>query len=192
MVATGAGLCDIFCGVPARRAFACRALSLRDCQLRSAVVSDGPVRATSDGLAHSGVVIATGAFDLLHVGHLRFLEAARQLGDALVVGVESDVRVRQWKGPRRPILAQDDRMELLGALRCVDRVLLIEGERTDPDYYVELLAPLHAAFLAVTADDPLLAAKRASMATIGVETVVVTPRIENYSTSRLVDLLGLA
>lgn len=146
----------------------------------------------ADTSKQSGLVIATGAFDLLHVGHLRFLQAARQLGNALVVGVESDARVRHWKGPSRPILAQDDRMELLAALRCVDRVQLIEGERTDPEYYVEVLAPLHATYLAVTADDPLLDAKRVAMATIGVATVVVTPRVENYSTSRLVDLLGLA
>lgn len=154
-------------------------------------MSDGPVTA-GDGSQPTRLVIATGAFDLLHVGHLRFLEAARRLGDALVVGVESDARVRRWKGSHRPILTQDDRMELLTALRCVDQVVLIEGERIDPEYYVELLAPLRATYLAVTADDPLLDAKRASMATIGVESVVVTPRIENYSTSRLVDLLGLA
>jgi cytidyltransferase-like protein len=138
------------------------------------------------------IVIATGAFDLLHIGHLRFLDAARHLGDRLEVGVESDARVRAWKGPRRPIQSEDDRCELLAALRCVDRVFVIGGERVDPAYYAELLAPLGATYLAVTADDPFLKAKRAAMAAIGVETVVVTPRIENYSTSRLVELLGLA
>lgn len=138
------------------------------------------------------LVIATGAFDLLHVGHLRFLEAARHMGDRLVVGVESDERVRRWKGPHRPILTQDDRCELLAALRCVDEVFVIEGERVDPAYYADLLAPLRATYLAVTADDPLLEEKRTAMAAVGVEVVVVTPRIENYSTTRLVDLLGLA
>jgi D-glycero-beta-D-manno-heptose 1-phosphate adenylyltransferase len=138
-----------------------------------------------------GLVVVTGVFDLLHIGHLRFLEAARRLGGSLAVGVEDDERVRRWKGPERPIQSQEDRCDLLKALRVVDQVFLISGERVDPNYYVELLRPLGARYLAVTADDPFLAEKRASMSQIGVEVVVVTPRIENYSTSRLVRLLGL-
>jgi cytidyltransferase-like protein len=138
-----------------------------------------------------GLVVVTGVFDLLHIGHLRFLEAAKRLGGSLAVGVEDDERVRRWKGPERPIQSEEDRCELLRALRVVDRVFLISGERVDPDYYMELLRPLSARYLAVTADDPFLGEKRAAMARIGVEVVVVTPRIENYSTSRLVRLLGL-
>jgi len=145
-----------------------------------------------NGSAQSGLVVVTGVFDLLHIGHLRFLEAARQLGDALVVGVEDDARVRRWKGPERPIMTQDDRCELLTALRVVDRVFLISGERVDPDYYVDVLRPLAPRYLAVTSDDPFLTEKREAMARIGVEVRVVTPRIENYSTTRLIRLLGLA
>jgi rfaE bifunctional protein nucleotidyltransferase chain/domain len=138
-----------------------------------------------------GLVAVTGVFDLLHVGHLRFLEAARALGDRLVVGVESDERARRWKGPNRPIQTEDDRCALLAALRVVDEVFLITGERTDPDYYTDLLAPLHARYLAVTADDPLLGAKREAVERIGMELRVVIPRIENRSTTHLVELLGL-
>ena len=139
----------------------------------------------------SKIVVVTGVFDLLHIGHLRFLESARRLGDALIVGVESDERVRRWKGPNRPIQTEDDRMELLRALRVVDEVFLITGERIDPTYYADLLLPFHASFLAVTADDPFLEQKREAMSAIGVEARVVTPRIENYSTTHLVQLLGL-
>ena len=146
---------------------------------------------TSKDGAGAGVVVVTGVFDLLHVGHLRFLCAARELGDQLVVGVESDERVRRWKGSDRPIQTQEDRCELLSALRVVDDVFIIEGERVEPDYYVELLRPLHARYLAVTANDPLLEAKRAAMAEIGVELRVVIPRVENYSTSHLIKLLGI-
>jgi cytidyltransferase-like protein len=139
----------------------------------------------------TGLVVVTGVFDLLHVGHLRFLQAARQLGERLIVGVESDERVHRWKGPDRPIQTQEDRCELLAALRVVDDVFLIEGERVEPAYYVELLHPLGARYLAVTADDPFLEAKRAAMATVGVKLRVVIPRVENYSTSHLVRLLGI-
>ncbi len=138
-----------------------------------------------------GLVVVTGAFDLLHVGHLRFLEAARQLGDRLIVGVESDERVRRWKGMDRPIQTEEDRCELLAALRVVDDVFLVTGERIDPDFYNDLLRPLHARYLAVTADDPLLEVKREAVEKIGMELRVVTPRIENRSTSHLVELLGL-
>jgi len=146
---------------------------------------------TSKDGAGDGLVVVTGVFDLLHVGHLRFLQAARELGSRLVVGVESDERVRRWKGSDRPIQTQEDRCELLSALRVVDDVFLIEGERVEPDYYVELLRPLHARYLAVTANDPFLEAKRAAMAEIGVELRVVIPRVENYSTSHLIQVLGI-
>jgi len=146
---------------------------------------------TSKDGAGDGLVVVTGVFDLLHVGHLRFLCAARELGNRLVVGVESDERVRRWKGSDRPIQTQEDRCELLSALRVVDDVFLIEGERVEPDYYVELLRPLHARYLAVTANDPFLEAKRAAMAEIGVELRVVIPRVENYSTSHLIQVLGI-
>jgi rfaE bifunctional protein nucleotidyltransferase chain/domain len=150
--------------------------------------SDGGER---DQGAGDGLVVVTGVFDLLHVGHLRFLQAARALGSRLVVGVESDERVRRWKGPDRPIQTQEDRCELLSALRVVDEVFVIAGERVEPDYYVELLRTLHARYLAVTADDPFLEAKREAMATLGVELRVVIPRVENYSTSHLIQLLGI-
>ncbi|HEX9038003.1 MAG TPA: adenylyltransferase/cytidyltransferase family protein [Ktedonobacterales bacterium] len=144
-----------------------------------------------DESAASRLVVVTGVFDLLHIGHLRFLECARHLGDRLVIGVESDERVRRWKGPNRPIQTEDDRMALLAALRVVDDVFVIQGERVDPEYYAHLLQPLSARYIAVTADDPYLQAKRDAMQAVGVELRIVTPRIENYSTSHLVALLGL-
>lgn len=140
----------------------------------------------------TGLVAATGVFDLLHIGHLHFLEAARRLGGALVIGVEGDERVRRWKGPNRPIQAQEDRLALIAALRVVDSAFLITGERVDPQYYAELLRPMRPRYLAVTADDPLLDVKRDAMRDIGVELRVVTPRIENYSTTHLVQVLGFS
>lgn len=144
-----------------------------------------------DEAAASRLVVVTGVFDLLHIGHLRFLEAARRLGDRLIVGVECDARVRRWKGENRPIQTQEDRMELLAALRVVDEVFLIEGERVDPKFYADLLQPLGARYIAVTADDPYLETKRDAMRAVGVTLQIVTPRIENYSTTHLIKLLGL-
>lgn len=70
------------------------------------------------------VVFTSGCYDLLHVGHVRSFEAARALGDALVVGVNRDRRVRELKGPGRPIVAERQRAELIAALACIDAVTL--------------------------------------------------------------------
>ena len=90
------------------------------------------------------VVFTNGAFDLLHVGHVRYLQAARALGDLLIVGLNNDASVRGNKGPQRPLVAEDERAELLAALVCVDYVVLF-GEPTadnllralEPDIYVK-------------------------------------------------------
>lgn len=85
-----------------------------------------------EGLPQSQrVVLTNGCFDILHVGHLRYLQAARTLGDLLVVGVNSDASVRQLKGPERPVNREEDRAELLGALRCVDFVTIFPEQSAD-------------------------------------------------------------
>lgn len=90
------------------------------------------------------VVFTNGVFDLLHPGHLRYLEAARAEGDALIVALNSDRSVRANKGPSRPVNAEADRAELVGALRCVDAVVIFDEEtpaaiirRLQPDVLVK-------------------------------------------------------
>jgi rfaE bifunctional protein nucleotidyltransferase chain/domain len=70
------------------------------------------------------IVATNGCFDLLHVGHVRYLQAARALGDFLVVGLNGDRSVHQLKGPGRPVTTQSDRAEILAALACVDLVTI--------------------------------------------------------------------
>lgn len=72
------------------------------------------------------LVFTNGVFDLLHVGHVRYLEQARALGDALLVAVNSDRSVRELKGEARPLMKQDDRAEILAALECVDYVTIFD------------------------------------------------------------------
>jgi rfaE bifunctional protein nucleotidyltransferase chain/domain len=72
------------------------------------------------------VAWTNGCFDLLHVGHIRNLQAARSRGDALVVGVNGDASVRQLKGPGRPLIPAKQRVEVLAALECVDYVVVFE------------------------------------------------------------------
>jgi rfaE bifunctional protein nucleotidyltransferase chain/domain len=72
------------------------------------------------------IVLSNGAFDLIHVGHVRSLEHARTLGDLLVVAVNSDRSVRELKGPGRPVIPERERAETVAALRCVDLVTIFD------------------------------------------------------------------
>src|SRR5678815_4242426 len=74
------------------------------------------------------VVFTNGVFDLLHPGHVRYLQDARALGDALIVGLNSDRSVRSNKGPERPITPEDERAEILLALECVDAVAIFDDD----------------------------------------------------------------
>ena len=85
------------------------------------------------------IVFTNGCFDLLHIGHVRYLEKAKALGDVLVVGVNSDSSVRKLKGRRRPIQPEQDRAEILSALGCVDYVALFN--EIDPLKLITSLKP---------------------------------------------------
>src|SRR5436305_1921945 len=90
------------------------------------------------------VVFTNGVFDLLHPGHIRYLQDARTLGDVLIVGINSDRSVRAIKGPERPITPENERAEVLAALECVDAVAIFDEEtpaeiirRIQPDVLVK-------------------------------------------------------
>jgi len=96
-------------------------------------VAEGSVAAAQElavrvQAAHGVVVFTNGVFDLLHPGHVRYLTDARRLGDALVVGVNSDRSVRMNKGPQRPINPEHERAEVLAALACVDLAVIFDED----------------------------------------------------------------
>jgi rfaE bifunctional protein nucleotidyltransferase chain/domain len=102
--------------------------------------SDLARRVAAERTSHGPVVFTNGVFDLLHVGHVRYLESARALGGMLVVAVNSDASVR-WlaKGPERPIVAQAERAEVVAALACVDYVCIFDEPL--PDVTIRALRP---------------------------------------------------
>jgi D-glycero-beta-D-manno-heptose 1-phosphate adenylyltransferase len=85
------------------------------------------------------IVFTNGVFDLLHPGHVRYLQAARREGDVLIVGINSDRSVRANKGPSRPIMPEHERAEILEALACVDAVVVFDEET--PAVIIEALQP---------------------------------------------------
>lgn len=101
----------------------------------------GDVTEVRDRLRRRGgrLVATGGCFDLLHTGHVRLLHRARQLGDALVVLLNSDASVRALKGPSRPVMSQADRARVLCALACVDAVVIFD--ETSPEQQLEQLQP---------------------------------------------------
>ncbi|MBW3614931.1 MAG: adenylyltransferase/cytidyltransferase family protein [Actinobacteria bacterium] len=132
--------------------------------------------------AAGGTVVATGGcFDLLHAGHVSVLEAARRLGDYLVVLLNSDDSVRRLKGPTRPLQSQDDRAAVLLALGCVDAVHVF-----DEDTPIAALERLRPDIFAKGGDYSLATLPEASVLTGWGGQTVVLPYLEGRSTSRLV------
>jgi len=95
------------------------------------IVTAAELARVRDAFAAEGknLVFTNGCFDLLHVGHIRYLQAARKLGDALAVAVNGDASVRILKGPTRPVNSENDRAEVLAALGCVDYVVIFPEVR---------------------------------------------------------------
>ena len=85
------------------------------------------------------IIFTNGCFDLLHVGHIRYLEEAKTLGDILIVGVNSDASVQKLKGPKRPVLPVEERTEILSGLGCVDYITTFE--ELDPLALITSLQP---------------------------------------------------
>ena len=114
------------------------------------------------------IVLANGCFDLLHVGHIRYLDEARRLGDVLFVGINSDAAVARLKGRGRPLMPVAERLEVLGALRAVDHVVVFEDDTADG--LIRALKPdVHAKGTDYTADS---VPERATTQAVGATTAI--------------------
>ena len=130
------------------------------------------------------LVFTNGCFDLLHAGHVRYLQQARALGDALVVGLNSDRSVRELKGGGRPLNPQDDRAQVLAALGCVDYVVIFDGKRA-----TGLLRAVRPHLYAKGGDytpDSLDADERGALETCGAE-IKILPLVPGRSTTAMVE-----
>lgn len=130
------------------------------------------------------IVVAGGCFDILHVGHVRFLQNAKKQGDVLFVLLESDENVRKLKGENRPINSQIDRAEILSNLKSVDYVVLLNNMKSDNDYD-KLIACLKPDILATTKNDPGQIHKERQAKLTGADVKEVVKRFENKSTTIL-------
>ena len=130
------------------------------------------------------LVATNGCFDLLHVGHVRYLQAARALGDLLAVGLNSDRSVRELKGHGRPITAESDRAEVLAALQCVDLVTIFPQTRATQ--FIAAIKPAIYVKGGEYSSETLDKEERAVLKEIGAE-IRIIPFEAGYSTSRLLE-----
>jgi rfaE bifunctional protein nucleotidyltransferase chain/domain len=135
------------------------------------------------------IVLAGGCFDILHIGHVRFLSEAKKMGNYLVVLLENDEKVKKLKGKNRPIFTQEIRAEMLSALNCVDLVVVLPMMENDSDY-MNLVTKIKPDIIAVTENDPNIEKKKGQAKKIGGELKVI-PSIKTLSTSALAKIIGV-
>lgn len=128
------------------------------------------------------VAFTNGCFDLLHRGHVHVLRAARACADLLIVGINSDQSVKQIKGPKRPVLPESDRCELLGAMEMVDFVILFN----EPDPY-NLISAIRPDVLVKGGDWNTEKIIGADMVEEAGGRVVVVPYIKGFSTTEIIE-----
>lgn len=134
------------------------------------------------------LVVVGGCFDILHTGHVMFLEEAKKQGETLIVLLESDESIKRRKGNTRPINMQHDRAYILASLTSVDFVFLLPNSMHDSDYE-RLVITLKPAIIAITAQDKYRVHKERQAALISAKVVKVVDPIQNKSTSQVLRLL---
>ena len=130
------------------------------------------------------IVFTNGCFDLLHIGHVRYLESAKTLGDILIVGVNSDRSVRNLKGLQRPILPMEERVEVLSSLECVNYVTLF-----DEPTPLELISSFLPHVLVKGGDWTKEAIVGSEVVEGAGGKVVILPFVEGASTSQLIETI---
>lgn len=146
---------------------------------------------TADKLRDEGksIVLAGGCFDILHIGHITYLEKAKEQADVLFVFLENDETIKKTKGPKRPINTQQDRSRILASLAIVDYVIMLPAFSTDEEYD-KLVIQLKPAIIATTAGDQSRRHKERQANQIGATVVDVTPAVQDQSTTNIVTFLN--
>ena len=138
---------------------------------------------------HKSIVLVGGCFDIIHIGHIKFLQEAKKHADVLVVLLESDEKVQKLKGKNRPLFKVEERAEVLSSLKPIDYVVILPMTKSDSDYE-KLILQIHPSVIAVTEHDPLIVKKRSHAIRVGAKLVII-PHINTHSTSSLAQMLGI-
>lgn len=131
------------------------------------------------------VVLAGGCFDVLHLGHILFLKAAKKQGDILIILLESDENIKKRKGNDRPINSQKERALILSGISYVDYVVLLERMTKDKDYD-KLMFQIKPDIVAITDQDPQIEQRKKQCGMVNAKLRIVIKNIDSVSTSRLI------
>jgi len=134
------------------------------------------------------IVVAGGFFDILHLGHIKFLEEAKKHGDYLFVLLEEDIKATKQKGKTRPINSQKNRAEILSALESIDYIIMLKN-MTNDRIYDNIMVGIRPDIIATTYKDPYVKHKIRQAKLIQGKVVYVIKRIEDRSTTRYVKLI---
>lgn len=140
-------------------------------------------------LKNQKIVLVGGCFDIIHVGHIRFLKKAKEKGNILIVSLESDENVTLLKGKSRPIQKQPERAEVLAELESVDFVLLLPTMNRNTDYE-EMVTKISPDIIALTEGDKYFNLKDNQAKKVGAH-IAIIPKIETHSSSDLSKIIGL-
>lgn len=128
------------------------------------------------------IVTTNGVFDILHLGHIKYLQEAKKLGDVLIVAINSDSSVKQIKGPERPINNQEARAETLSALECIDYIVIFN--ETDP---IKILSEIKPNIHIKGGDYKINQIAEKDIVEKNNGKIVLIPEIKGYSTTDLID-----
>jgi FAD synthetase len=134
------------------------------------------------------VILTGGCFDVIHLGHIKFLEAAKKTGDILFAFIESDENVRKIKGDQRPIHNQDERAQALEAIRPIDYVIKIPFIKNN-DEYDKLVIKLNPSIIAITKDSSALEHSLRQSKIIGAKLIQVIGHIPQHSTTKIAQII---
>lgn len=136
------------------------------------------------------IIIAGGFFDILHLGHIKFLEKAKKCGDYLFILLEDDLKAKQQKGIKRPINSQNDRAKVLSAIQSVDYIIMLKN-MTNDNLYGKIMVEIRPNMIAITHGDPYINQKEKQAKSVGAKVVHVIRRVKNLSTSKYVRLINV-
>lgn len=134
------------------------------------------------------IVLVGGVFDILHIGHIKFLEKAKERGNILFVFLESDETARKTKGKNRPINTQKIRAQVLSSVEFVDYIIVLPEMKNDANYD-KLVSLIHPIAIAITANDKNIKHKIRQAELIDTKVISVVSEIENKSTTKIAKII---
>jgi rfaE bifunctional protein nucleotidyltransferase chain/domain len=135
--------------------------------------------------ANKTIVVVGGFFDILHLGHIKFLEESKKYGDFLFVLLEDDAKAKKEKGAQRPVNSQKDRAKILSSIKSVNYVILLKNV-TNNHLYDKIMVEMQPTVIATTYGDPYVSHKKRQAKLVQGRVVYVIKRIDNYSTTKYI------